>query len=187
MKSYLCLAATCLLSLAACSRSAQPSPDPQPQTPQVPPAKAALSAQQQPELSAHRSPISLKLLGPEQVSAGQDIDLTAEIEQFVGSSPVSIELQLPAGARLVSGAQTELLPPGNAKLVRHYLVHLDTVPDSDLELVAGTRTASFGARARSSYRFGRPEPRFTDPPRGKPLTVNGHDVGTPIELHRHEP
>jgi hypothetical protein len=63
------------------------------------------------------------------------------------------------------------------------VIHLDRVPQTDIQALAMTQSSSFGARAKSAYRFGRPEPRFADPERTqKPLSVGGKDIGRPIRL-----
>jgi hypothetical protein len=168
-----------VLSLGGCNR-AEPAPLPEPAVASQP---AAVPVAQKPQLGPHHSPITVQLSGPEQVSAGQDIEVVAEIEQRAGSVPVELKLQLPDGVRLVSGEATELLPVGNGKLQRRFVVHVDRVPTTDIEVVADTSSNSFGAHAKSAYRFGRPEPRFTQPPRsGVPLTVGGREVGRPIQL-----
>jgi len=176
------------LSLSACHESTQPAPSTQSSPPLATP-ESAPSAAQDPVLGPHRSPVTVKLLGPEQVSAGQDIEVVAEVAQFVGSNAaVQLHLQLPAGARLVSGNETEQLPSGNGKLTRRFVLHLDTVPLSDIEVFATTKSNSFGARAKSVYRFGRPEPRLADPPRaGSPLVVSGRNLGNPIQLKPNNP
>lgn len=167
-----------LLALAAC-RSGEPAPERQPAV-----SAPATTARQAPELGPHQSPVSIQLIGPAQVTAGQDIEVVARIERRVGTdAPVALKLELPEGARLVSGNPTEVLPSGNGALERRFVVHLDRVPTTDIQVVAQTSTSSFGARAKSAYRFGRPEPRFAEPPRsGKQLKVGGRDVGAPIQL-----
>lgn len=167
-------------SVALGCNSAEPAPRPEPALAKTP---AAAPAEQKPQMGPHKSPVTVKLSGPEQVVAGQDIEVIADIEQRAGSVPVTLELQLPDGVRLVSGEAEELLPAGNGKLQRRFVVHVDRVPTSDIEVVADTSSSSFGAHAKSVYRFGRPEPRFAEPPRsGKPLTVGGREVGRPIQL-----
>lgn len=173
----------CLLAaawLGACHDAAPPEP-----TSAVAPPVSARSAPQAPELGPHKSPVTVALHGPAQVSAGQDFELLAEVEQLAGSqAQVSLTLQLPEGVRLVSGQTSELLPSGNGKLLRRFVVHVDQVPSADIEAVASTQSMSFGARAQSAYRFGRPEPRFRAPERPeKALRVGGKDVGRPILLH----
>jgi hypothetical protein len=153
------------------------------------PNAAPPSALQNPEFGPHRSPVTVKLLGPEQVSAGQDIEVVAEVDQFVGSNAaVQLHLELPEGAHLVSGNESELLPTGNGKLTRRFVVHLDKVPTTDIEVFATTSSNSFGARAKSAYRFGRPEPRFAEPARAaSPLVVSGRNLGTPVQLKANKP
>jgi hypothetical protein len=169
---------------AACHQAAEPAPSPQPQALAAPASAAPPRAQETPALGPHRSPVTVKLLGPEQVSAGQDIEVVAEVDQFVGSNAsVQLHLQLPAGAHLVSGTETEQLPAGNGKLTRRFTVHLDSVPTTDIEAVATTSNASFGAHAKSTYRFGRPEPRLAEPARAaNPIVVSGRNLGNPIKL-----
>jgi hypothetical protein len=185
----------CLLGVffcGACQQSAEALPSPQPEplaaSARVP-SSTPQSAEQGPVLGPHQSPVTVKLLGPEQVSAGQDIEVLAEVDQFVGTgAAVELHLQLPAGARLVSGNQTEQLPAGNGKLTRHFVVHLDSVPVTDIEAFATTNNNSFGARAKSAYRFGRPEPRLPEPPRAaNPISVSGRNLGKPIQLEPTKP
>jgi len=177
----------CLLAaawLGACHDAVAPAPS----SAAAPPASASSAPHaiaQTPELGPHKSPLTVALHGPDQVTAGQDVELWAEVEQLAGSkAQVSLSLQLPDGVRLVSGEPKEILPSGNAKLVRHFVVHVDQVPSTDIEAVASTQSMAFGAHARSAYRFGRPEPRFNEPERReKRLKVGGKDVGRPILLH----
>ena len=175
------LALTCLNACHDSSPVAPPSAAPEP------PATAATkpTPTEHAELGPHQSPVTLRLRGPEQVIAGQDIELIAEVNQRVGSqAQVSLNLQLPDGVRLVSGENGELLPSGNGTLTRRFVVHVERVPQSDIEAVASTQSTAFGARAQSAYRFGRPEPRFLAPERSeRPLTVGGKNVGRPIQLH----
>jgi hypothetical protein len=163
------------LSIGACHAAPEPPP--------APAAAASSVACAQAQLSPHQSPLSVTLKGPSRVRAGQDIELFAEVEQHAGSQPVQLSLELPEGTRLVSGSPAQVLPGGSAKLQRRFVVHVERVPGRDIELLAATDGASFGARARGAYRFGRPEPRFAEPPRAaRPLMVGGKNLGRPIEL-----
>jgi hypothetical protein len=179
-----CLAALSACGLSACQKTKEPVAEPRSAAVEPKAPLASTPRQTEPQFGPHHSPVTVKLLGPEQVQAGQDIEVTAEVEQLVGwHAEVRLSLELPAGARLVSGETSELLPNGNGTLVRRFVVHLDRVPETDILAVASTQSQSFGARAKSSYRFGRPEPRFAEPERApKPLTVGGKDVGRPIQL-----
>jgi len=184
----------CLLSVlacAACHESAEPVPSRQPQPLAAPPSTSSATPPRAegPVLGPHRSPVTVKLLGPAQVSAGQDIEVVAEVDQFVGTgAAVQLHLQLPPGAHLVSGSESELLPAGNGKLTRRFVIHLDSVPATDIEAVATTNNTSFGARAQSTYRFGRPEPRLAEPARAtSPITVSGKNLGKPIQLKPSNP
>jgi hypothetical protein len=168
-----------LTLLVACERVPEAVTQP-PSGAQAVPARPSTN---QPALSAPGSLLTVRLLGPAQAAAGQDIGVTAEVEQHVGANAVQLELRLPMGARLVSGKQMELLPLGDDTLQRHFVVHLDSLPDGDLEVIASASGDGFGARAHGAYRFGRPEPRFAEPRRGKPLTLSGRDLGAPVELH----
>jgi hypothetical protein len=159
-----------------------PAPLPRSAEPTLPNASLR-AAPQAPELGPHRSPVTVTLRGPERVSAGQDVEILAEVEQRTGSAEVRLELRLPAGVRLLSGEGAEMLPSGNGKLVRRFVVHVDRVPTSDIQAVASTQSKAFGARAEGAYRFGRPEPRFAQLLRGaRALTVGGKNVGRPIQL-----
>jgi hypothetical protein len=137
-----------------------------------------------PELGPHRPPVVVRMQGPASVTAGQDITLVAEIEQHVGDrAPVTLSLKLPAGVRLVEGAANETLQPANGTLERRFVVHIDSVPAEDIELVANTQSPAFGARASDAYRFGRAQPKLAAPVRGdKDTVVGGKNLGRPIEL-----
>ncbi|HVY30268.1 MAG TPA: hypothetical protein VHB79_27110 [Polyangiaceae bacterium] len=177
----------CLLAaawLGACHDTAAPEPS-STAAPLASASSAPRAVTLAPELGPHQSPVTVALHGPDRVTAGQDVELWAEVEQLAGSEArVSLSLQLPEGVRLVSGEPSEMLPSGNRKLVRHFVVHVDQVPSTDIEAVASTQSMAFGAHARSAYRFGRPEPRFSEPERReKRLKVAGKDVGRPILLH----
>jgi hypothetical protein len=168
-----------MLMLGAC-RATEPAGS----APVEPPSTPSNAEGDQPVLSPHHSPLLVSLHGPDQAAAGQDITLVAEIDQTLGQGrDLSLELRLPPGARLVSGKASELVSAVPGKLERRFVVHLDGVPADDIELVASTNQRSFGARAKSSYRFGRPEPRLPELQRAaQPLYVGGRNVGHPIEL-----
>jgi hypothetical protein len=170
----LLLSASAVLALSACHPAPEPAPHPAP----------AAAGSEHADFGPHRSPVVVRLSGPAQVQAGQDVELVAEIDQFVGSqSSVSLDLVLPAGTRLVAGNASEQLPPGNGTLTRRFVVHLDSVPETNVELVARAGNASFGAHAKSAYRFGRPEPKLAQPKRGTDeLIIGGRSLGHPIEL-----
>lgn len=148
-----------------------------------PPLRQRESEPAAPRFEAHRSLMKVALRGPERVAAGDTVELEAEVEPFVGAPSFNLDLRLPDGVRLVSGAKSELVAEAG-KVVRRFTVHIDRVPDGDVELDAKIRGTSFGVQGRSTYRFGRPEPRFAEPVRGKALRVGGRDVGQPIELHQ---
>lgn len=173
-----------LLSLAALSacHSGGPAPEREPALSATP--GAVGPRRPTPELGPHQSPVTVSLAGPGQVRAGQDIEVVARVDRRAGADAlVALELELPEGARLVSGDAKEMLPAGNGVLERRYVIHLDRVPTTDIQVVARADTSSFGARAKSAYRFGRPEPRFVEPPRSeRRLNVGGRDVGAPIQL-----
>jgi hypothetical protein len=122
--------------------------------------------------------------GPDSVVAGQDITLVAEISQHVGDrAPVTLNLKLPAGVRLMEGSASETLPPGNSKLERRFVVHIDKVPSEDIELSADVQNPAFGARASGAYRFGRAQPKLAEPARtSQDTVVGGKNLGRPIEL-----
>jgi hypothetical protein len=178
------LGASVALAMCGCHSAAEPAPPPAPIGSVGPPASPADAEAQHAEFGAHRSPVVVRMSGPADVQAGQDIELVAEVEQFVGAkSTVSLDLALPPGARLVSGNPSEQLPPGNGTITRRFVVHLDVVPKTDVELVARTGNVSFGARATGTYRFGRPTPAFVQPKRSADeLIVGGRSLGHPIEL-----
>lgn len=159
-----------------------PAPLPRVAAPALPNASLRAAAQP-PELGPHQSPVTVTLRGPDRVSAAQDVEIFAEVEQRAGSAEVRLELQLPEGVRLVSGEDAEVLPSGNGRLLRRFVVHVDRVPVTDIQAVASTQSKAFGARAEGAYRFGRPEPRFAQLLRSaRALKVGGKDVGRPIQL-----
>lgn len=149
------------------------------------PASSADSSEK-PEFGPHRAPVVVRLKGPDQVVAGQDITLVAHIEQRVGdSAPVTLNLQLPEGVHLVDGSVSETLPAGNGALERRFVVHVDAMPVGDVELVAHTRGAGFGAHAKGAYHFGRGEQRLPEPPRTQQDTVvGGKNLGPAIDLSK---
>jgi hypothetical protein len=138
------------------------------------------------EFGPHRAPVVVHLKGPEQVAAGQDITLVAQIEQRTGdSAPVTLNLQLPEGVHLVEGSANETLPAGNGALERRFVVHVDAMPIGDVELIAHTRGAGFGAHAKGAYHFGRGEQRLPEPPRTRQDTVVGSkNLGPAIDLSK---
>jgi len=149
-------------------------------------AASSTEPSEKPEFGPHRGPVVVRLRGPDQVVAGQDITLVALIEQRVGdSAPVTLDLQLPEGVRLVDGAASETLPAGNGTLERRFVVHVDSVPANDVELVAHTRGTGFGAHAKGAYRFGRGERRLPEPARTQQDTVvGGKNLGPAIDLSK---
>lgn len=171
-----------LLSLLACHSSSAPTAAPDSAETKHPLAERPVTVE--PRQAPGRAPVSARLQGPSQVEAGQDIELTAVVERNTGAEqPVSLELVLPPGARLVSGQTRELLPGGNGPLLRTFVVHLDQLPERDIELVASAGNQAFGARARGAYRYGRPEPRLAEPARSpNDLMYGGRSLGRPIEL-----
>jgi hypothetical protein len=168
--------ALALSACSACHSSSAPTA--------APAAAEAASVSVEPRRAPGRTPVSARLRGPAQAEAGRDIELTAVVERNTGADqPISIELLLPPGARLVSGRARELLPGGNGKLERTFVVHLDRLPDTEIELVATAGNQAFGARARGAYRYGRPEPRLLEPVRSpNDLMYGGRNLGRPIEL-----
>jgi len=167
--------------LAACQ--SQPSP-PAAAHAESPAATPTPSSGEKPDLGPHRPPVVVRMKGPDSVAAGQDITLVAEIEQHVGDrAPVTLNLKLPAGVRLVEGAASETLHPGNTRLERRFVVHVDKVPAEDIELSVDTQNPAFGARASGAYRFGRAQPKLAEPVRTDQDTViGGKNLGRPIEL-----
>ncbi|MEI9952906.1 MAG: hypothetical protein WDO74_29015 [Pseudomonadota bacterium] len=181
----LLLSASVMLAITACHSSA-PEPAPSPASVAVAreQGSASGSAPERAEFGPHRSPVVIRVTGPAAVQAGQDLEIVAEIDQFVGSqSAVSLELVLPPGARLVKGELSEQLPPGNGTVRRRFIVHLERVPETNVEFIAKAGNASFGARAQGAYRFGRPQPALVQPKRApQEVVVGGRSLGHPIEL-----
>jgi hypothetical protein len=180
----LLLGASVVLAISACHSATEPAPKPTPVGVAHEHGSGPDAATEHAELGPHRSPVVVRLTGPASAQAGQDLEIVAVIEQFVGSqSVVSLDLVLPPGARLVSGNPSEQLPPGNGTVERHFIVHLERVPEADVELIAKAGNASFGARAKSAYRFGRPEPTLLQPKRAaSEVVIGGRNLGHPIEL-----
>jgi len=177
------LAIAPLLCLIGChSEPAAPAAHAEP----APTPVSSAESSTKPELGAHRAPVIVRLKGPDQVTTGQDITLVAQIEQRVGdAAAVSLNLQLPQGVRLVEGAANETLSTGNGTLERRFVVHIDSMPAGDIELVAHTRGAGFGAHAKGAYHFGRGERRLAEPRRAPQDTVvGGKNLGPAIDLSK---
>jgi hypothetical protein len=180
----LLLCGSLILAITACHSATEPAPRPASVGVAREPGPQPGGAPERAEFGPHRSPVVIRVTGPAGAEAGQDLEIIAEIDQFVGSqSAVSLDLVLPPGARLVSGKPSEQLPPGNGTVERRFIVHLDRVPEANVEFVAKAGNASFGARAQGAYRFGRPEPTLVQPKRApEELVVGGRSLGHPIEL-----
>jgi len=172
--------ALCFGSVACQSQSSPPAAAHAENVAPTPPAPSS----EKPEFGPHRPPVVVRMQGPDSVALGQDITLVAEIEQHVGDkAAVTLNLKLPAGVRLVEGAASETLRPGNTRLERRFVVHIDKLPTEDIELSVDTQNPAFGARATGAYRFGRAQPKLAEPVRTDQDTlIGGKNLGRPIEL-----
>jgi hypothetical protein len=100
-------------------------------------------------------------------------------------TPVTVQIEVPAGLQLVSGQTALEIPagaaPGSTSLPLEFR-YAGTPPD-DLRLVADSAGAKLGVHAVASYRFGRPEPAQARPtPSGPSLKAGGLDLGPSVQI-----
>ena len=154
------------LLLSACSTAAPPPPE-------------APGARHNP-----MAPVTLKLdvVGGQPV-AGERMAFRARLERNgVWDAPIAVEFQVPVGAVVVGGTERGVVTGAAAPELE---LQLDRVPDGDLIVVASSQTDSSGFHAEARYRFGRPDPLPTGPPKDGPAMTgpNGVDLGTPVDMN----
>jgi hypothetical protein len=169
--------AACLVSLASvgCATSGElPRRAPEPREPS--PSDAVAPG------AAAAAPLVVRVARARDIAPGE-LELELIIERRTGD-PVSFEVQLPAGAELVSGVTRELLEQPERRIVRTLRLRLPSgTPADDLRVIADARGAGYGVRATTAYRFGRPAPQLAQPVRSDSAAVaNGKQLGKPIPL-----
>lgn len=143
------------------------------------------AAEQRPPVPHHgaKAPVTLAVEGPPSVVAGSTITVEVRITFNGPAVPLNIAVNVPGGTRLVGGLVKEALATNSSEVVRRYDLAVDAVPAQDFAVVVQGQSGGTSVRAEQFYRFGRPAPRLSDPPRApRPLTVPGQDLGTPIQL-----
>jgi hypothetical protein len=129
-----------------------------------------------------RSPLSLAVEGPSSVTAPSEIDLTIVLHRLWNTlDPVVLSVDLPPGARLISGSTSETLAPSSLSPTRSLRIKIDRVPSADLVVRADLGGQAYGAHARAVYRFGRAEPKLAQPA-GSVVAIGGRPIGKVIPL-----
>lgn len=108
---------------------------------------------------------------------GTRMELRATLARHgVWDAPVTLDVRVPPGARLVGRSAVE----GGTT----FEVELVSVPVEDLVVTADSQTAGAGFHAEARYRFGRPEPVKSGPRRdGEHVTTpGGADLGQPVPM-----
>jgi hypothetical protein len=101
--------------------------------------------------------------------------------------PIDVQVEVPPGLQLVSGATTfrlePNLPPGETVATMEFFY--SRAPLEDLKLTAHANGPGMGVHATDVYRFGRPAPQ---PPRPQPSGPNNKvgdvDLGPAIEIEK---
>ena len=176
MRNFQTVLLSALALALACSRN---EPEEQLGSTQAEPggrAPAASSSRPQ------RSPLSLVVDGPSSVAAPSEIDLTIRLQRlWTTPDPVVLTVDLPPGALLVSGSTSETIAPTFFAQSRTLRIKLERVPSADLVVRADLGGPAYGAHARATYRFGRPEPKLPQPA-GTVVVIGGRPVGKAIPL-----
>jgi hypothetical protein len=166
-----------VLACTAPNQGREPVPDP------ANPPAAQSSATPRHDVGA---PVRVQVSGPPQVTPGTTIEVRAEIERsWAAVHPLQLDVQVPQGVRLVSGAPKESLNDAAAtRFERSWLLHVDAVPGGDFVVVVDWQTSGAGFHAAIPYRFGRPEPKLAAPKSLGPEIVlpNGVSLGQPIQM-----
>jgi hypothetical protein len=123
------------------------------------------------------------LVAPEHVIAGQAFDLSVRVELSpLVTGPVDLVWLLPPGVTRTGGTVAERIETPRRLISRTLTLVTDSIPEQDVVVEVGSRGRGYGAHARVSYRFGRPEPLLAAPARGRATTVNGVQLGSAIPL-----
>lgn len=112
---------------------------------------------------------------------GTRLTLRARVDkQGSWDAPITIDWQVPPGARLVGGASRAILSGDAADVT----LELQALPAEDVVVVASSQTEAAGFHAEARYRFGRPAPVKAAPPRdGETVTTpSGVDLGAPVPV-----
>ena len=131
-----------------------------------------------------RAPLLLTVSSSGSMESGSDLDLKIVIDRTTPSDPTQLNITLPQGADLVSGALAETITDAVPHVERVVRIHLPNgVPASDVRVTAHTAGVGYGAHAAASFRFGRAEPLLAQPVRaGAPLLVGGKSLGQAIPV-----
>lgn len=165
-----------ILGLALLSGCSTPGVEPASRQPIAPPGSPQ-------ESRSHAGPpVYLGVNGPTVVSPSTTVDVRLRIvRNSLSSVPMQLRVGVPAGANLVAGRDTEeIIDASSPTIDRSYRLELSAIPKDDLTFVLTQGDPGFSVRAEGFYRFGRPEPRQPDPPRGPALIHNGSRISTPI-------
>jgi hypothetical protein len=185
MKSLIstAISVTFVASIASCAGSTEPGSKADTARPSSREASESAAQIGSTRAASQRPPVVVSVSGPRQVS-GDTIDLVVLMERTRPSVSATLNVLLPVGVELVSGALAEEIVGGAARIERVIRVHLPNgVPVSDVQVSADTTGLGFGAHATAAYRFGRAEPTLAQPPRAvAPVIVNGASLGQPIPL-----
>ncbi len=139
-----------------------------------------------PERHGVAPPLVLELVGPAVVKPHATVTLVAHITRAAGvTAPLVIDVTLPAGTRLVGGKDHEIVQSAERVVTRVFEIAIDAVPSDDVQVLASSGAATWGARALRAYRFGRAEPQLAPPVRTGPELQRGSvRFGRPIPLRR---
>jgi hypothetical protein len=132
-----------------------------------------------------RSPLTVQISGPAKPRAGQITALVITVQRTPSALiPFDMAIELPQGAKLVSGQLKEhVLDAKHKTLKRRLKLRLERVPERDVQVSAEARTDAWGAHATDAYRFGRPEPVLAVPATGGPeIRLNGKNLGRGIPI-----
>jgi len=110
-------------------------------------------------------PFVARLVGPDRVEPGAAVTVELSIDRTKEAGPIGVAVVVPPGTRLESGRVQETVAPGHEPIRRSFVLRLGRgIPPQDLTITTTSRSDGGGAQAVTRYRFGRPEPRLTDPP-----------------------
>ena len=121
-----------------------------------------------PALAMPDAPVRLSIEGR---AEGPLHHVTLRIERASPNAvPLRVQVALPDGAKLVTGALEETIVDPEAKVVeRTVTVRAETVPSGDLVVLIEADGANYGVRGEQRYRFGRAAPVVRPVPRMAPV------------------
>lgn len=170
---------------AGCSQPQRPVAPSPAATPAEPVAKVTEPAAAQAEVaeSNPKSPMTANLVQPTAVPATGEINLGLEVWRVnPAMAPIKVTVELPAGARLVGGSAAETITDTQAQeFKRTWRIAYATIPAADAKVIVDWQTDAAGFHAELPYRFGRAEPKRTEPPRLPEVRLpGGQSLGRPI-------